>query len=226
MLGQALLDRMQLINRELKIKAGESGVTRGLEALNVAQDYFETLIGTTPRSLGGQIGTVTTTADTETTSFPTGLLRIDGDMHILDSTTSRPTGARVTRLDDVGDHAPSSLLGTLLSTATTGTGAPKEYWTDGTSIYWRPLPDATHTVRWYGFQRQGDITAASTFAYDDGVSIPMAIFAVELIRRGLDDPITDYLELADRVFQPTIRMLKRFRRERAPTRQYAFHHDT
>lgn len=223
MTGQDLLNRMEDLDRELQLQSGETGVTRGLRALNAAQDYFETVAAGYPRLLGGQTGTITTTASTETTAYPTGLLRIDR-LQMIDSATSRPKWD-LEPIDDVGGHVPGAGWRSFLSSAT-GTGEPTHYSTDGASLYWYPLPNATYTVRWYGFQRRSDITASSTFAYDDGVALPVTVFAVELLRRGVDDPIDDYIALADRLFTPTIRALKRFRRERSQDLQYRYWHET
>ena len=91
MTGQALLDRMEDLNRELDLQAGEADVTRGLRALNTAQDHFETLLSVeSPNGLGSTTGTVTTAAGTETTAFPTGMIRLDA-VWLLDADTSRPS---------------------------------------------------------------------------------------------------------------------------------------
>ncbi len=43
---------MELVNQELQLQAGEENVTKGLLALNVAQDYFESLAAQRPQILG------------------------------------------------------------------------------------------------------------------------------------------------------------------------------
>jgi len=223
MTGQTVLNYMEDLNRELELQPGEADVARGLRTLNVAQDYFETLVGQVKGLMGSHTSTVTTTASTETTAFPTGLLRLDS-LWFVDPDDSLPD-YELSSIDDDGGHAidiPWPLRQRLVQSP----GKPWGYWTNGTSIYWTPLPDATHTIRWYGFQRQTDITAAGTFLYDDGVAFPLAVFAVQILRRGLDDPIGDYIALAEEVFRPQIRMMQRFLRQRAPTRQYRYVHDT
>jgi len=86
--GQNLLDRMELVNQELQLQAGEADVVRGLVALNVAQDYLESLLASRGKSfIGTTPGNVVTAANTETTAFPAGVLRIDR-MQVLDATTS------------------------------------------------------------------------------------------------------------------------------------------
>jgi hypothetical protein len=146
---------MELVNQELQLQSGETDVTRGLVALNVAQDYFETLAAGRGKGFGSVVGTVTTTNATETTAFPSGLLRLDR-MQVLDS-NSRPKRELV-NLKRAGGHAVSAFwpLNVLLPTSS---GEPYAYWTDGTTIYWNPLPNATHTIRYYGFKAATDITA-------------------------------------------------------------------
>lgn len=226
MTGQALLDRMEDLNRELDLQAGEADVTRGLRALNTAQDHFETLLSVeSPNGLGSTTGTVTTAAGTETTAFPTGMIRLDA-VWLLDADTSRPS-YELDREDSVGGHVSGrGSLAEILTAAPVTTGKPSTYYTNGSAFYWNPLPDATHTLRWYGFQRQTDITASGTFAYDDGVAMPIAVFAVQILRRGLDDPIGDYIELARDVFASQIMAMRRFQRQRAPLRQYRYGHET
>ena len=88
--GQSILDLMEVMDRGLQLQSGETGVTLGLRAANAAQDYFESLLAVEPNVLGSTVGTVTTAADTETTTFPTGLLRIDR-LQFIDPDTSRPS---------------------------------------------------------------------------------------------------------------------------------------
>lgn len=227
MTGQDLLDRMEMLSRELELQSGESDVARGLLALNIAQDHFESLGVARNAFHGSHTGTVTTTADTESTAWPAGLIRLDS-LWFVNPDTSRPT-YQLELLEDSGGHTPRlPTLAHALQTAamTTGTGPPRGYFTDQTSIYWYPLPNATHTVRWYGVQRQSDITAVGTFAYDDGVALPLAAFAVELLRRGLDDDVADYDALARDTFKTALDALSRTSRERAPSRQMRYTHDT
>ena len=224
--GQSLLDRMEDLNRELDLQAGEADVTRGLRALNTAQDHFETLFGVGAQNgLGSHTGTVTTAASTEAPAWPPGLLRLDS-IWFIDPDTSRPSH-ELDRIDQIGGHVEGfSSLSSILSASPAMTGRPARYYTNGTSIYWDPLPDGTHTLRWYGLQRQGDISASGTFAYDDGVAMPLAVFAVQILRRGLDDPIADYVELAREVFGSQITAMRRYQRQRAPMRQYRYTHET
>ncbi|NCW45776.1 MAG: hypothetical protein EBV77_10010, partial [Gemmatimonadaceae bacterium] len=133
--GQTILDRMEVLHPELQLQSGESDVTKGLVAANMAQDYMESVFALHPGIFGDSIGTVTTTANTETTTFPTGVIRLD-KLQRLDS-----NGRVVADLDPVrsaGGHAPTS---DWLSSASGFTAAPQSYWTNGRAFYFDPIPD-------------------------------------------------------------------------------------
>ena len=185
MTGQTLLDTCELLNAELQLQSGEEDVTRGLLALNVSQDYFESMAARRASILGSAVGTVTTTLDTESTTFPSGVLRIDR-LQYIDPNTSRPSWDLVPS-DRVGGHAINRMWPYNLVGATGSTGKPRGYWTNGTNIYWDPLPDGTNTVRYYGFSSASDITAGGTFAYPDIVRLPLAAFAVRILKTGISD---------------------------------------
>lgn len=221
MTGQSLLDRMELLNQELQLQAGEADVTRGLVALNVAQDLFENLAASQPDFLGGQEGTVATVANQEYTLYPTGLLRLDG-LDFIDPNTNRPSWP-ITNAHHTGSHAyytPVNLSVVL------ETERPQIYWTNGTRIYWGPVPQAIHTIRWYGFQRQSDITASGTFAYDDGIALPLALLAVQLMKIGVDDPATDVAGLANQIINPLLQNMGAFNRDGASPLRYREQHLT
>lgn len=221
MTGQSLLDRMELFNPELQLQPGEEDVTRGLTALNIAQDYYESLAAQRGKIHGGQVGTVATVNNTETTAFPTGVLRIDR-LQTLNASTNRPDGD-VGRIKRVGGHATSTRwpYNVTLSTAP---GKPASYWTNGTSIYWSPVPDAAYNVRWYGFQVAADITALGTFAYPDIVSIPLATFAARIMKIGLEDPVQDLAAIANETFKSTLDALENFNRDGASGLEYTEPH--
>lgn len=222
MTGQDLLDRIELINQELQLQTGEADVTRGLLALNVAQDYFETLASAKGKIFGSAIGTVTTTANTESTAFPSGVLRIDR-LQLLDA-NSRPE-YDLEPISRVGGHGvnliwPSNLF------STSSTGKPRAYWTNGSNIYWSPLPSGTHTVRYYGLASAANITASGTFAYPDIVAMPLATFAGRLLKTGVDDPAEDFSGLATQLFQPLMDSLFLFNRDKAEGLEYTRSHDS
>lgn len=220
MTGQDLLDRMELLNQELQLQSGEVDVARGLVALNVAQDYFESLAAVRKGLLGDATGTVVTAGSTETTAFPSGVLRIDR-LHLLDASTSRPK-RELDRIHRTGGHAARFRWPLNLTSGTSG--EPHGYWTNGTNIYWDPLPAGVYTVRWYGFQVASDITAGGTFAYPDIVALPIASFAVRLYKGGLDDPAQEISSLALETFTPTLNALSMFNRDGASQLEYTQFH--
>jgi hypothetical protein len=222
--GQSLLNIMEALSPELQLQSGETDVTKGLLILNAAQDIFETLIAQEPRCLGGAVGSVTTTNGQEYTTFPTGVLRIDG-LDYVDPATNLPSYP----LDAVGFRGGHryrfpywfSYVGSPVTS-----GAPTLYWTNGTRIYWDPIPDATYTVRYYGFASAADITAGGTFTYPDAVMFPLASLAVRIIRAGLDDPTGDISSLAKDTLNPVVDMLASFNRDGSSGRRYDYSHDT
>ena len=222
-LGQALLDIMEDLNGELQLQTGETDVAKGLRALNAAQDVFEAVLASHPRVLGSGIGTVTTTASTESTAFPTALLRLDA-LWFIDPGTSRP-GWKLKNLRETGGHARGqSWIASIASNSLTG--RPRAYWTNGTNIYWDPLPSATHTVRWYGLQAAASITAAGTFAYGDLYMYPFAALASRIMKTTLDDPAEDMITLGRDMFNPLIDALSGFNRDGATGLVYDYSHDT
>tara|TARA_R100000306_G_C4320004_1_gene114669 strand:- start:37 stop:714 length:678 start_codon:yes stop_codon:yes gene_type:complete len=220
--GQSMLDTMEVLDRGLQLQSGETGVTLALRALNASQDHFEAMMALQPNVLGSSIGTVTTTANTESTAFPTGLIRLDR-LQMIDADTSRPAWD-LNRVGPVGDHYDSRFSYPTTQFNTTTTGKPVRYWTNGTYIYWDPLPDATHTVRYYGMIGASDITAGGTFAYPDIVMLPVAQFAVKMLRTGKDDEVAPITEVGMQVFGPVIQSMTRFNRDRPPGYDYRYLH--
>ena len=220
--GQTILDLMEVFDRGLQLQSGESGVTMGLRAANAAQDYLESLLALQPNNYGSDVGTVTTAASTETTTFPTGLIRIDR-LQYIDPDTSRPAWD----LEWVGytgdQYGPASAYPSVQFDAST-TGKPARYWPNGSNIYWDPLPDAPHTVRYYGFVAAGDITASGTFAYPDVAISPVAEYAVKILRIGKDDDAQPLSAVGIELFTPCIELLGRFNRDRAPGYDYRYDH--
>lgn len=212
---------MELLNQELQNQSGEANVTRSLLALNVAQDYFESLAAQRSKLFGGQTGTLSTLSGEDTTTFPTSLLRIDR-LQLLDSTTLRPV------YDIIPDKRAGAHVGSAIwfDQSTTGTGNPRTYWTDGNCIYWSPVPSEIRTIKYYGFISAADITAAKTFAYKDIAALPIASFAVRLIKSGVDDTSQDIAGLAEEAFKQTLDTMSNFRRDGAPGFEYTQVHNT
>src|SRR5712671_4429690 len=130
--GQSLLDIMEDLNAELQLQTGEGDVAKGLRAVNAAQDVVETVMATHARVGGSGSGTVVTAANTESTAYPVGLLRLDG-LWLIDATTNRPAW-KISPIRETGQHALN--WGWVTNLASTNlTGKPRGYWTNGTSIY-------------------------------------------------------------------------------------------
>jgi hypothetical protein len=225
--GQDVLNLMEVLFPEGQFQSGQNGVVKGLIALNAAQYYFESLMAIEAEIMGDSTGIVTTVIDQETTPFPPGVLRIDR-LQLLDVATQRPVYDLIP-IRRTGGHItspgwPANLLSYVTSTG--GMGKPTAYYTDARNIYWVARPNAIYNVRWYGFQAAGDITVGSTFPYDDRVMLPLATFAIRLIRTGLDDPIENYADLAETIFRPTIKMLSNYKREQAAGYEYTSMHVT
>jgi hypothetical protein len=221
-LGQALLDRMELLDAELQLQSGEVDVTRGLLALNVAQDYFESLAAARGRVLGSKAGTLTTTAATETTTFPSGVLRID-KLYLQDSNGRIKWQIKPRKAP--GGHVGGTSW-PVVALAGTSSGEPAYYQTNGTLIYWNPTPSGVSTVRWYGFQTASDITAAGTFAYPDVVMFPLATFAVKVLKSGLDDDMAQLQQISRETFEPVLDAMERFDRDGAVPLAYTTHHSS
>lgn len=229
MTAQDLLNIMEILDAELQLQDGEPDQAKGLIALNVSQDYFETVAAQRPKIFGSSTGTVVTSNGVEFAAYPTGLLRVDR-LQLLNSTTNRPK-RNLRPLRGAGGYSNTSNW--PLSLADSASGEPVAYWTNGTSIYWNPLPSGTYTVRWYGFQRaasldleldpQGDLT---DFAYDDGVALPIAAFAVRLIKSGLDDDPAAQATLAAETFNPILDTLSSALRDGAAPFEYTQEHFT
>lgn len=221
--GQSILDIMQDLNGELQLQSGEGDVAKGLRAVNAAQDMVETVMATHSRVAGSGSGTVSTAQSTESTAYPTGLLRLDG-LWLIDAQTNRPAW-KISPIRETGQHALN--WGWVTNLASTNlTGKPRGYWTNGTSIYWDPLPDAIYTVRWYGFQSAVTLTASGTFLYNDVFVYPLAALASRFMKTSLDDPPDEMLTLAKDMFTPLIEAVSNFQRDGATGLVYEQHHDT
>jgi hypothetical protein len=215
------LDRLELLHPELQVQPGEDGVVKGLTALNMAQDYLESVLALHPQTFGDSAGTVVTTPQSETTPYPLDLLRIDA-LWRLDS-AGRPN-VPVDLSQMAGGQGTSSDW--PWSMANVAYGKPLEAWTNGRLFYWSPVPDAVYTLRWYGLQAQPDITASSTFAYPDIALTPLSTLAARLIRVGLDDSAEQLKGVADELFTPVVAAMKGFRRDRPQTLTYSRVHVT
>lgn len=221
--GQDLLDTMELLDQELQLQPSEADVARGLIALNRSQDYFEMLATRQGLFKFDTNGTLTTSASTESTAFPTGLLRLDR-LQFIDPTSSLPL-YDIDPIYRTGGHIRSQAW-PVYAVAVHSAGRPTEYWSNGRSIFWSPLPDATHTVRYYGFVAAANITADGTFGYDDMLILPVAAFATQLMKLGVGDSGQEVEALAQMAFFPTLDALSRTVRDGAVPMDYRYGHDT
>lgn len=222
MTGQSLLDTMEVLFPELQLQSGEGDVTKGLIALNRAQDLFESHAAQFQDLFGGTVGTVSTTANQEYTTWPSGVLRLDG-MQFIDPTSLLPS-YDLDAISQTGGHMVGGFWPYNLLSNTTS-GRPTGYWTNGTRIYWDTLPNATYTIRYYGFAQANDITAGGTFAYPDQVALPLGVVAVKIIRIGLDDQTGGYDSLAQDCFNPVLDLLSSYRRDGPIAYTYSRVHD-
>lgn len=223
MTGQDLLDRMELLNQELQLQASEANVTRGLLALNVAQDYFESLASQRGKLFVSAPGTITAASGIESTTLPAGIYRIDR-LQLLDSSTLAPI-RDIAPLKRTGGHIWNRYWPYNITVQATS-GIPVSYWTNKRQIFWSPTPDADYSIRWYGFQAAASITAAGQFQYDDDLALPIASFAVRLYKSGLDDSPTDIGNLAVESFKQVLDQLSNFSRDGAVGFEYETIHTT
>ena len=224
MTGQTVLNYLELIDRELQLQSGEADVTRGLLALNAAQDLFESMVAAEAELLGGEVTNLVLTVNQLYSTFPAGLLRVDR-LHYLDpADNDTPIWEVVNIKRTAGQVSRRGWVWGLVTN--TQSGKPKAYWTAGTRLWWRPKPDAADTIRIYGFLAKADITAGSTFNYEDLVALPLATLASKLMRLGKDDPLGDISALAQSVLTPAMNQLRNFNKDGASEYVYTESHST
>jgi len=216
---------MKVLFPELQIAPGGKDVATALTAENMAQDYLESVFALHPEIHGDTSGTITTTAGQETTTFPIGVIRLDR-LYLLDLQTGRPMSP-IDLIRETGGHAGTGAVApSLVGGSNGGGGRPWQAYTNGRLLYWAPYPDNAYSVRWYGLQQQADVTVADPVAYADLCLTPLATFAVQMIRTGLDDDVAQYTALATTIFEPVVASLTGFRRDRPAPYQYRYSHDT
>lgn len=218
-----LLALMPMFNNSLRVGNGEQDEARAVLALTTAQHYFETVAATYARVLGSTI-TVAPSANTETTTYPATLLRLDS-IWLLDATTLLPV-RRLKRIESSGGHAPS-LPWPLQLVVQAGTGMPAAYFANMASFYWLPLPDSAQTLRIYGFVEQPEfVDRLSAFNYPLRTKAALASFAVKILKTSTDDDTAEVDALASAIFGPLLRGLKQFDRSEPHGRTYGEVHDT
>ena len=223
MTGQTLLNYMEIVDPEQQLQSGEANVVRGLLALNIAQDLWESLLAGEAETRTQAIPSAfTTTANQEYTTIPTGYLRTDR-LEFIDPTTSKVAW------EIVNDRSQGQASGSGLAwqlTSATSPGRPRIYWNNGTQYWWKPTPDAIYSIRFYGLTSAADITASGTFTFMDVVAFPLATLAAKIIMTGLGDEVKDLDALAGEVMAPALKSYRTFNKDRAPSFEYRYHHDT
>ncbi len=220
-----ILAKMNVLDNELDISSGGADETRALAAADMAQDAFEAIIASMEDTLG-TVGTIVTVANTETTAWPSDLLRLD-DAYLMSPDDTTKQSWKIDIIQAVGGQAPNVAWPFSLAIAGTGTGAPSAAYTNRAYFYWAPLPDRAYTVRIYGLRSKTDLTTrAITFGYPDVVANPLAAVAVQLMEMGVDDPSEELERLAGKFYKPVLKMLTKPVRQRAQSRQYSQMHYT
>jgi hypothetical protein len=222
---QTLFDRMSLYDNQLSLIVGGDDVTRALTAINLVQDWWEMRAALR----GGACQTAdtfTTTANTETTTWPTNLMRLDS-LFRLDA-----NGYQVAEMHPIqrdGGHRPGLSWLARISAGVASVGAPGGFYAKGQAglIYWAPTPDAVYTMRGYGLWAADDYTAAAnTFAYPDAVALGIVPFAVKLFRTGLDRDLGPTHQAANAAFDDALDLFENQVDMGADSRVYTEFHDT
>ena len=189
-----LLGDMTVFDNELQVEADAVDEARAIRAINIVQRWFEAIAAGDGEAFQ-TYGTITQTANTEVTSWPTDLLRLD-DLWLMDTTVTPnlPT-ARLDPIYETGGHRPSTVGITEIVALSLATGKPSRYWATqppGGKIFWEQIPDAANTIRWYGMVAATAYTARSdTFSYPPSCATVFSQQAAKLLRIGRDDSVSD-----------------------------------
>ena len=224
-----ILDYIELFDSELDTGTGETDEARSITAINLVQDWFEGIAAGQSEVLQ-RYSTLTTTASTEVSSWPTGLLRLDALWYVDTTQTPNLPMWPLEPIYETGGHRPAlSWPETIVLTSSTG--KPRRYYATGPHtagrIFWEPVPDAVHTIRYYGFIAATDYTARSdTFAYPDPVSDIFAQEATKILRMGRDDEIAELKQRAAGSLTLALNMCRGFWNDEAGARHYSESHDT
>ncbi len=222
MTGADLLSRMLVFNNELEIEANGDDEVQALAALDMAQDYFEDVAASMPR-IGQTDGTIATAAGVEYTAWPEGLLRVDSVWYV---DANGVPSYELQLISEAGGHQPSAAFPFNL-VMSSSPGVPSAYAYDSAKFYWRPLPDAIHTLRVYGLRARTNLTTrAVTFGWPDSVSLPLAAFAAKLLEMGIDDPSEELGAAAEQAFVPLLRRMRKSVRQGPMSRHYSRVHST
>ena len=224
-----LLEYMTVFDNELEIEADGTDETRAIRALNIVQKWFEAIAASESEMLQ-RYSTLTTTADTEVTTWPTGLLRLDSLWYVDTTTSPNLPQWQLEPMYETGGHRPSmSWVETIAVAASTG--KPRRYYATGPHtagrIFWEPVPDAVWTIRYYGLIAADDYTVRTgTFAYPDPCAPAFAQEAAKLLRIGRDDNITDLQRQATVSLGAALKMCERWWNDEVGARHYQDAHET
>lgn len=216
---------MMVYDNQLDLVAGGDDVARGLVVVNLVQDWWEAAAARYP-DIQQETTTLTTTANQETTTWPTALKRLD-ELWMLDSNSRQVY--TLEPIVEVGGHTPSAPwpLGMVFSPG--ATGAPRGYYAKGhkSGFFWDPIPNAVYTLRAYGLLAQADYTAAAnTLSYEDDIALVVAPHATSLMRMGLERDISKVQVSADAAFTAVIKSQGKAVRVESASRWYSDYHDT
>lgn len=219
-----LLTAMSVLDNELDAVVGGVDETRAINALILAQHQFEILAAQYPKVFQTSAQTLAVAASTETTAFPSALLRLDA-LWLLDAATQRPV-TKLKRITDIGAHVPALPWPLSLSLAT-GTGSPAAYYANTADFYWLPLPAGADTIRVYGMIAAAEfVSRDSLFTYPPQTRLPIAAFASKLLSIGVGDAKADLDGLAEETFRPLLKTQKKFDRSEPLSRDYTYAHST
>ena len=224
-----LMTYMALFDPELELESDGIDEARAITAINLVQDWFEGIAAGQSEILQ-RYSTLTTTANTEVSSWPTGLLRLDGLWFVdTDQTPNLPMWP-LDPIYETGGHRPSfSWPETVI--VTSATGKPRRYYATGPHtagrIFWEPVPDAAHTIRYYGLIAASDYTIRTdVFAYPDPCADVFAQTAVKILRMGQDDQISELKLGAAAGLTMALNLCRSWWNDEAAPRHYADSHDT
>ena len=223
-----LLDYIELFDSERNTGSGETDEARGITAINIVQDWFEAIVAGESEIFQRYL-TVTTTADTEVTSWPSGLLRLDALWYVDTTQTPNLPQWALEPMYETGGHRPSlSWPDTIV--LTNSTGKPRRYYATGPHsagrIFWEPVPDAAYTIRYYGLIAGTDYTVrGDTFSYPDPCAPAFAAEATKILRMGRDDPIADLQKAAGMQLAAALENCRRWWNDDIGARHYSEAHE-
>jgi hypothetical protein len=218
-----LLSAMSVLDNELDVSSGGADESRAIAAAGMAQDAFESVVAGIPEVLG-TVGTLSTTANQENTTWPSALMRADS-LWMINATTNLPE-YQLDEIQDVGGQAnvnPFFPFGAYNASP----GRPAAYFTNRANFYWKPVPDAVYTIRVYGYYAKTALTTrAQTMELPNQVKTPMASFAVRMMSIGVGDDEEETRRLANELYTPVIKMLQSPTVQRPQSRYYSRMHTT